>query len=269
MKTGVAGCGRMGQPMAQALGNSGIETVGFDIRHNGDFGDVRMEFSPLDFARDLDVLFTVVRDEAQTDALLFGQQKLIEFAQALEYLVVCSTLSPEYIRDLRKRLPASLLLVDAPMSGAAIAAKEARLSFMIGGDPQIIDELMLHFAAMGNSFHLMGELGTGMTAKVLNNLVAAASTAATRTALEWAAHHNMSRHQLLEVMRKSSGQTWFGSNFEKIEFSRDGFADDNSIGLLIKDVEAAFTAAPEGAQPDLTNALIETIRSLEPIVDLE
>lgn len=267
MKTGVAGCGRMGLPMAKALQNAGIETVGFDIRRGNDFGGLRMEFSPEVFAHDLTVMFTVVRDEAQTSALLFDEQRVLDHAHALEYLVVSSTVSPRYIHEIRERVPAHVHLVDAPMSGAAIAAEEARLSFMIGGEDRIVDELMLHFAAMGSSFHLMGALGTGMTAKVLNNLVAAASTAATRTALNWADHNGLSRQNLLDVMRKSSGQTWFGSNFDDIEFSRDGYSDDNSIGILAKDVKAAFSAAPAGASPALTDALIETIIKLDHLED--
>lgn len=267
MKTGVAGCGRMGLPMALALRHAGIETVGFDIRRRNDFETLPMEFSPEVFSRDLTVLFTVVRDETQTEDLLFARQAVLEHALALEYLVVCSTLAPTYICEIRKRVPSHINIVDAPMSGASVAAREARLSFMLGGEQQIIDELMLHFAAMGRSFHHMGALGSGMTAKVLNNLVAAAATAATRTALDWADHQGLSRAELLKVMTKSSGQTWFSSNFEDIEFSRDGYAEDNSIGILAKDVEAAFSAAPDGASPHLTDALIQTIRALEPLED--
>jgi len=217
------------------------------------------------FAHDLISLFTVVRDEAQTNALLFDEQSVLDHANALEYLVICSTLSPKFIQEVRERVPSHIHVIDAPMSGASVAAREARLSFMIGGDPQVIDDLMLHFAAMGNSFHLMGELGTGMTAKVLNNLVAAASTVATRTALSWGAENGISQNDLLEVMHKSSGQTWFGSNFEDIEFSKDGFDDDNTIGILAKDVASAFTAAPDGAPSKFTDTLIEMIRGLEPL----
>ena len=267
MKTGIAGCGRMGLPMGLALTAGGIDTVGFDIKRANDFGNLPMEFSIEPFAHDLTVLFSVVRDEEQTNALLFDEQNVIKYADALEYLVICSTLSPKYVLDLRNRLPQHIHLVDAPMSGASIAAKEARLSFMIGGNPEIIDELMLHFAAMGNSFHLMGELGAGMTTKVLNNLVAAASTVATRTAIDWGSHHGLSHEELLNVMRKSSGQTWFGSNFDQIEFARDGYTEDNSIGILAKDVDAAFSAAPNGASRDLVDALIGYIRDMDPLGD--
>lgn len=267
MKTGVAGCGRMGLPMATALHNAGVDTVGFDIRRANDFGALPMKFDPEEFAQDICVLFSVVRDEKQTDALLFEEQAVLSHAAALEYLVICSTVSPAYVRQLRSRIPPHIQLIDAPMSGASIAAKEARLSFMIGGETEIVDELMLHFAAMGNSFHLMGGLGSGMTAKVLNNLVAAASTAATRTAMDWAAHNGLSREEILNVITKSSGQTWFSSNFNEIEFSKDGYSDENSIGILVKDIEAAITAAPNGESSQLTDALIHTIRSLEPLME--
>lgn len=254
----------MGLPMALAMQNAGVETVGFDIRRSNDFEHIKMEFDPEHFARDLVVLFTVVRDEDQTNDLLFNKQAVLEHAKALEYLVVCSTLSPTYVRNLRNQIPDHIELIDAPMSGASIAAQEARLSFMIGGKPQIIDELMLHFAAMGNKFHLMGEFGTGMTAKVLNNLVAAASVAATRTALDWGIHNDIEPAALLDVMNDSSGQTWLSQNFEDIEFSADGYSTDNSIGILAKDVGAAIQAAPDQSS-DFAEALIKTIRDLEPL----
>jgi len=123
MKTGIAGCGRMGLPMGLALTAGGIDTVGFDIKRANDFGNLPMEFSIEPFAHDLTVLFSVVRDEEQTNALLFDEQNVIKYADALEYLVICSTLSPKYVLDLRNRLPQHIHLVDAPMSGASIAAK--------------------------------------------------------------------------------------------------------------------------------------------------
>ena len=116
---------------------------------------------------------------------------------------------------------------------------------------------------MGTRFHRMGPFGAGMTAKVLNNLVAVASVAATRTALDWADGLGLDRDALLAVMNDSSGQTWFSANFDRIEFARDGFGPDNTIAILAKDAASALDGAPEGASPDLTEALIRTIQRLE------
>ena len=264
-RIGVAGCGRMGLPMAQALHRAGFDIHGFDVRHRDDFAkaDITMCFDSAAFVASRNVLMSVVRDIEQTNALLFDDQAVLVKAPGLRYLIICSTLSPRYLHALRKRVPAHITLIDAPMSGAAIAAEEARLSFMLGGEKNDIDTLMPLFEAMGTKHHHMGAFGTGMATKVLNNLVAASSVASTRLALEWAKDTGLDGNALLAVMNDSSGQTWFGSHFDAIEFSRDGFDEDNTIGILKKDVESALDAMPAGARGDLPRALIEAIVQLK------
>ncbi|MEM6466302.1 MAG: NAD(P)-binding domain-containing protein, partial [Pseudomonadota bacterium] len=182
----------------------------------------------------------------------------------LKRVIISSTLSPKYVQELRTRVPAGLSLIDAPMSGAAIAAQEARLSFMLGGEAQDIEDAMPLFQAMGHSITHCGTFGAGMVVKVLNNLVAASSVAATRTALNWADDLGVAEDTLLKVLHASSGQTWFGSGFDDIEFARDGLAEDNSIGILAKDVEAAMDGAPKQADLALPKALLAAIKGLTP-----
>ncbi len=264
-KVGIAGCGRMGLPMAQALRKTGFDTLGFDVRHPeafAPFGD-NMCFDPVNFISDRNVLITVVRDIQQTEALLFDDQAVLASVPNLSHLIICSTLSPRYLQSLKQRVPAHIALIDAPMSGAAIAAEQARLSFMIGGEAAIIETLTPLFEAMGTKSHHMGDFGTGMATKVLNNVVAASSVASTRLALEWAKAQGLDINAVLAVMNDSSGQTWFGSHFDAIEFSRDGFENDNTIGILKKDVESAIDAMPLGARDDLPRALIAAIGQLE------
>jgi 3-hydroxyisobutyrate dehydrogenase-like beta-hydroxyacid dehydrogenase len=181
----------------------------------------------------------------------------------LETVVVCSTLSPRYVRGLADRLP-GLRLVDAPMSGAVVAAQERRLSFMLGGEAEDLDRLQPLFAAMGRHFHRMGGFGSGMAAKVLNNLLAATNTAMTRLVLDWADAQGIDEHRLRDLIHTSSGQNWFASNFDAIEFSRDGLEADNTIAILVKDVESALDAAPDAAVTDLPRAVQAALRALKP-----
>ncbi|MGF1658170.1 MAG: NAD(P)-dependent oxidoreductase [Rubrimonas sp.] len=263
---GVAGCGRMGLPMARALARAGVEVWGFDIRPAADFGEFapRMIADPAAFARRCETVLSVVRDVAQTEALLFDDQALLRAPGcAIRTLVVCSTVSPRWLAGLPARAR-GLALVDAPMSGAQVAAEEARLSFMLGGAEADLDRLAELFDAMGRASHRMGPFGAGMTAKVLNNFVAACATLATRRSLGWADALGVDRDRLLALMEDSSGQTWFGSNFDRIEFARDGFAPDNSIGLLVKDVAAALDAAQDEGDP-FGAALQAGLKGLAPL----
>jgi 3-hydroxyisobutyrate dehydrogenase-like beta-hydroxyacid dehydrogenase len=247
--------------MAQALHDASFNVSGYDVR---DVGAVFISKTVPDFAQNLNILFTVVRDQQQTDDLLFDDQNLVGTATELTHIVICSTLSPKYVRNLRDRIPQHINLIDAPMSGAAIAAQEKCLSFMLGGQPEDIAHIQSYLNAMGKYFHNMGEFGAGMAAKVLNNLLAASSTVFTRLALDWADDLRIEQERLLDLMHTSSGQTWFGSNFDDIEFARDGFDPENTIGILKKDVQAAIDGAPDNADINLPLTLISAIEKLRP-----
>ena len=254
----------MGGPMLAALRNAGFDAKGFDIRPSEDFGALSPHMRDAhEFSQGLRTLISVVRDIPQTEDVLFGAQGFLS-APHLETVILSSTLSPRYVRDLRARVPDRITLIDAPMSGAAIAAEEARLSFMLGGNPEVLDTFQPLFNAMGAHFHRMGPYGAGMQAKVLNNLLAASHTAMTRLALDWADAAGLETQKLLDLIHTSSGQNWLASGFDTIEFARDGWQEDNTIGILVKDVASALDAAPEHADTSLPETVQAAIRALTP-----
>lgn len=150
------------------------------------------------------------------------------------------------------------------MSGAVIAAENRTLSFMLGGTQPDIDDATPLLALMGQHFHHMGAFGAGMQAKVLNNLLAASHTAMTRLVLDWADEAGLDTQHLLSLIETSSGQNWLASGFGKIEFAKHGYAPDNSIGILVKDVAAALDAAPVGADTSLPKQVQASVRALKP-----
>ena len=252
---GVAGCGRMGLGMLRNLQKAGFQARGFDVRPIAGVGtDVAA------FVDGLTTLVTVVRDTAETDALLFDDQAVVAKAGDLERIIVTSTLSPRYVKALRARIAEHITLIDAPMSGAQVKADAGTLTFMTGGPAEQITPLL---RAMGEHAHHMGDFGAGMTAKVLNNLLAASNTAMTRLVLDWADAEGMDESKLLALIHTASGQNWLASGFERIEFARDGFAPDNTIGILVKDVAAALDIAPDD-DTALPLAVQARIRRLQP-----
>ncbi|MCG3267988.1 NAD(P)-dependent oxidoreductase [Yoonia sp. I 8.24] len=252
---GVAGCGRMGRPMLANLQSAGFDARGYDLRASAGVGtDVDT------FCDGLTTLITVVRDAAETDALLFDDQNVVANARALQTIVISSTLSPNYVKSLRARIPAHITIIDAPMSGAQVRARAGTLTFMVGGDPAPIMPLL---QAMGDAIHPMGDFGAGMTGKVLNNMLAASHTAMTRLVLDWGDAQGVGEAKLLALIASASGQNWLASGFDDIEFARDGFGDDNSIGILAKDVGAALDIAPDG-NTALPEAVQTAIRQLKP-----
>jgi 3-hydroxyisobutyrate dehydrogenase-like beta-hydroxyacid dehydrogenase len=257
---GLAGCGRMGAPMLAAMCAKGIDAKGFDVVPKAS-DDITID--PRDFGKHLETLITVVRDIDQTDDVLFGAQNFTALPD-LKRIVISSTLSPRYVRDLRVRVPDHITLIDAPMSGAQIAAENGALSFMLGGSSDDLDAAQPLFDAMGKHFHRMGPYGSGMQAKVLNNLLAASNTAMTRLVLDWANKAGIDETALLDLIHTSSGQNWFASGFNDIEFARDGHDPSNTIAILVKDVASALDAAPTDADTLLPETVQNAIKSLKP-----
>jgi 3-hydroxyisobutyrate dehydrogenase-like beta-hydroxyacid dehydrogenase len=198
---------------------------------------------------------------------LFSRQALFTRAEYPKTLIVSSTLSPRFITELRDRLPADVTLVDAPMSGAPHAARVRKLSFMLGGPDDALDRLMPLFQAMGEHVFRLGPLGAGMTAKVLNNYVASTSVVAVRRAYARAHELGVDLEALRSVMKASSGATWFGDHFRDIDWSREGYRANNTIGILEKDIQSGLDAlcGTKAAPPDAFDAaLLEAIRTIEP-----
>ncbi len=262
---GVAGCGAMGLPMARRLLGAGFTVSGFDIRPLSEFGEFAAHMdASVDVLRHCDCVISVVRDGAETDALCFSEQALFAQPPYPPLLVVSSTLSPRTIRDLRERLPHDVELVDAPMSGAPHRAREGTLTFMLGGEADTIARLRTALDAMGQTLFHLGPLGAGMTVKVLNNYVAASSVAATRRSMELADKVGVDPALLREVMCASSGANWYAENFDAIDWGREGYDPNNTIGIIEKDVQCALDIETGELQP-ADKALLHAIRRLRPI----
>lgn len=251
----------MGRPMAECLIDAGFDVMGYDVRPLAEFGTfARHMVEDARRLQECEVIISVVRDAQQTRDLLAS----VEVPPAA--LVISSTLSPRFIRQLRSELPATTAMIDAPMSGAPHSARDGSLSFMIGGDAHWISKLTPAFQAMGATLHVLGELGAGATAKVLNNFVAASCVAAVRTVLDQAGPLGLHPDKLRHVMDTSSGGTWFSANLDRIDWASETYDPANTIGILEKDVTAYLDAVTADGEADsLTAAVLDRLRNLAPL----
>ncbi|MBT6093610.1 MAG: NAD(P)-dependent oxidoreductase [Rhodospirillaceae bacterium] len=267
---GVAGCGTMGLPMARRLHAAGHEVWGFDVRPVSEFGDFenRMIADPATFADTVDTVISVVRDRRQTFDLLFDEQAIMCAARPPSNVVISSTLSPRILPKIAERLPARTMLADAPMSGAPGRAEDGTLTFMLGAPDTALAHLMPLLQAMGGDIHHLGDTGTGMTCKVVNNFVAVSSVATVRKALAASEALGLDPHRLLDVMSTSSGGTWYGDNLDQISWSREGYDPANTIGILEKDMQSfldAVSGRDDVGVDDFAESVLDIIRSLEPL----
>ena len=239
MNIGIAGCGTMGLPMLEVLLKNKVKAIGYDVRPQEDFLSLKENFvsSKKVFFENTDVIFSLVRDINQTLELCEGTDGLFNLNSS-KTLIICSTLSPAFLNDFIKKAPENIEVIEAPMSGAPMRAKEASLTFMVGSTKNQFETISPILNILGKTIHHIGKFGSGMSVKVLNNFVASCSVVAVRHVLSEAKNLNISPDQLLEILNCSSGKTWFSENLHSIDWSKESYNKENTIGILEKDVNS-------------------------------
>ena len=255
MNVGIAGCGTMGLPMLQVLIKNKIKAIGYDIRPKEDFLLIKDNFvsSKRKFFENSDIIFSIVRDIKETLDLCEGPDGLFTL-NSPKTLIICSTLSPSFLNDFKNKTPENIKIIEAPMSGAPMKAKDASLTFMVGSTIDEFNQINPLLSILGDKIHHIGNFGSGMSVKVLNNFVASCSVLAVRHVLSEAKNLNISTDQLLEILNCSSGKTWFSENLNSIDWSKESYDRKNTIGILEKDVNS-FLDGLEGMQTTSSEAM--------------
>ena len=261
-KIGLAGCGNMGLPMLNSMVVKNIDVKGYDIESKKFLSALGSNFEGCkkSFLADRNIIISVVRDEEDTLELCEGDDGLFE-QKSKKILIISSTLSPRFLVDLKRKAPKNITMIDAPMSGATIAAKEAKLTFMVGCEKKLFVYITPLLGLMGKQINHIGNYGAGMMVKVLNNFIAASSVVSVRHVLHQAQKFELDLEVLFKTIDTSSGQTWFGTNRENIEWFKESFESNNTMGILRKDVLAYIDAFENETDKDefVSGGLSESI----------
>jgi 2-hydroxy-3-oxopropionate reductase len=144
-----------------------------------------------------DIVFLMVPDTPDVEAVLFGETGVAaglgmaaRDGQAGERKVVVdmSSISPIATKAFALKINAlGCDYLDAPVSGGEIGAKNATLSFMVGGPEDVFARVKPLFELMGKNITLVGGNGDGQTAKVANQIIVALNIEAVAEALLFAA----------------------------------------------------------------------------------
>ena len=233
---GIAGCGEMGYPMLKMLLQNNINATGHDIKASENFKDFGEKYIPSksDFFFKNNVVLSIVRDTRETEDLLIKNDVLLSKKHFT--ILICSTLPITYIKKLKENLPEHFRLIDTPMSGSTIKAKEGTLTFMVGGKNDEVQNIMPLLNILGDNILHIGDFGKGMSVKLLNNFIAASSVLATRNVLSKIHEFGLTEKQLLDVVKCSTGDNWFAQNYDTLNWSKENFDKTNTMGILEKDL---------------------------------
>lgn len=195
MKIGFIGLGIMGTPMALHLVNAGhqllVNTVG-PLPDSISASTALPCANAAEVTRGADVVFIMVPDTSDVEAVLFGDMGVASGLQAdagdsRKIIVDMSSISPISTKAFAHRINAlGADYLDAPVSGGEVGARAASLTIMCGGPEEAFLTVRPLFEKMGQNITLVGGNGDGQTTKVANQIIVALTIAAVAEALLFA-----------------------------------------------------------------------------------
>ena len=215
---GFAGLGSIGLPMARHLLGKGWDVLVYDIRDEpcAELGAQGAETaaSPAAMANRCEHIGVCVRDDDDVEAFLEGDEGLFAGARPdgspIPSLILSlhSTISPATIHSAAERAAKlGIQVLDAPISGGVAGATNGTLTTMVGGDTEVVERARPVLAAGSSDVIHCGALGTGMAAKLCNNMLGYAAFATATEALLLARASGLDADVLRAVTTSSGNMT--------------------------------------------------------------
>jgi 3-hydroxyisobutyrate dehydrogenase-like beta-hydroxyacid dehydrogenase len=210
-RVGWIGLGIMGSRQAANLRRAGFELTVYNrtrekaeawAREHG----ATVAATPAEVARRSDVVFSMVVDGPQVEAVLLGEHGAVHGAPEGVLCVDMSTTGPAEARRIGAALDEhGVRFLDAPVTGSAPRAADGTLTIMVGGAREDFDRAKPTLEVMGELIVFAGPRGHGQMIKVIGNAVAAANTNTLAQALLVGDATGVDLDALVRVMAAGSG----------------------------------------------------------------
>lgn len=182
----------------------------------------------------------------------------------------CSTIAPTDARALAAEAAGrGIDFIDAPVSGGAQGARDATLAFMVGATPGQFARAHPVIAAMARAIHHAGPAGSGQSAKICNNMLAAVIMAGSAEALALGESLGLDIGVLSAIIRESSGGSFLLERWNpypgivaQAPASR-GYDGGFQLQLMLKDLGLALDSARAGQRPVPLGALAQNLYALQ------
>lgn len=261
MKVGFVGLGAMGLPMAERVVASGRDTITTVHRRRepaerlASLG-ARVVATPADVAREADVVITIVPADAELKEAVLGSEGLVHGFSAGKALVDMTSGTSLALQDVERALePLGVRVLDAPVSGGTTAAADGKLTIMVGGDADLLEQYRALLGVMGTTIVHVGGVGQGKVVKMVNQMMAALHLLAIGEAFALGAKCGADPQVLYDVIKTASGYSKMMDLRLPGFLLADSFVPGFKLDLMKKDVGLAVDSARSIGTPLLLTSV--------------
>lgn len=166
-------------------------------------------------------------------------QNGVAHGKAIQLYADMSTIGREAIEKIAAGLQLhGIDTLDAPVTGGAPVARAGRLTMLVSGRPESVEQVRPLLALMGREIHVLGERpGMAQLMKVVNNIIMGANLVVAAEGLSFGAKAGLDAASMLGVLQSGTGQS-----FAACEILRRGIAGtfDYGAALTILDKDMAL-----------------------------
>ena len=203
---GLIGLGVMGKPMAKNLLKGGFSLTVYDIKPEP-VAEVaalgaKTASSPAEVASKCDIIITMLPNSPHVEAVVCGANGILEGIRPGSIYIDMSSISPVLDKKLYDIMAEKgVEMLDAPVSGGEPKAKDGTMSIMVGGKQEVFDSVYDVFKAMGDAVTLVGDIGSGNTCKLANQIMVALHLAAVSEAMVFAEKAGVDPEKVYKAIR--------------------------------------------------------------------
>lgn len=244
----IIGTGNMGGGMARNLLSHGFKVHVRDIDASKTQAlqalGAQVHSSPVTMAAVAPLLIVCVVTAEEAQDVLFGAQGVASALKPGQTVMLCPTIAPQDVERFAQQLLAlGVHTIDAPMSGGPARATEGTMSLMVACLDAVFAQHAHVLHVLSNQlFRISERVGDGARTKLVNNLLAGINLVGAAEALALAERMGLSAQTTLDVIGKSSGQSWVGMDRMQRALKND-FEPLAHMTLLTKDTRLACEAA--------------------------
>ncbi len=246
-KIAFIGVGRMGKPMVKNLVKLGFEVhlyarqimKVYDVISNG----AHYHGSISDCVKDCTTIITMLGIPKDVEEVYFATGGVLDSAPEGSYVIDMTTTSPSLAKMIYNHgTKKGLKVLDAPVSGGVVGAKNAKLSIMVGGREEDYKACLPLFRAMGTNINYMGEAGMGQHTKLANQIIIAGTISGVCEGIAYAKSKGLDMSKFLRAVSTGGASSRLLDSAAPKILDRD-FTPGFSIRHFIKDMLLAMEEA--------------------------
>ena len=265
------GLGVMGFPMAGHLASAGLNVRVYN-RTTAKTEEWLNQYqgsayrTPKEAVEGCQLVLICVGNDDDVRSVVYGDDGVLKGCESGTVVVDHTTASAGLAKELNQQLSdADVQFLDAPVSGGQAGAENGQLTVMLGGEQSVYQRVESTLAHYSRFTQLIGPVGSGQQAKMMNQICIAGIVQGLAEALHFGQKAGLDCAAVIETISKGAAQSWQMENRAstmlkgKFDF---GFAVDwmrKDLGIALEEARKQGATLPLTALVDQFYADVQNI----------